>query len=477
MKKLSLLLLLSVSFALGNAQNCPFKYGATEVDSNKCLEELTNFQLYYNQKAYADAYPSWVYIVEHCPCSWNGVFVYAQTLLDNLIKVETDSATKEKLIDQLLWSYEARATYFPDKYTQGSGKGYKGYNIMRYRSFDFMNAYDLFVQSVDEEKEKTDPIIWNIYFATAEGITKQKRDTTIIIEAYERATEWIDRAVTDQYIMYDKTMGYIDNLDTALATETISKAEYDQRLKRLTDDTTRIMKMVDNYQKTLNNVELKFSPFAPCDVLIKVYRKKFEENKDNIEVLQKIVSTLSNKGCILDPLFMQVLEIVHTNNPSAKTAYMTGMLKMRDESTIDQAIQYLLQAISLFETNEQKAEPYYLLGVAYKVKNSYAEARSAALNMLKIKPNAGKAYILIGDLYANSGSRCSGGDAIPNANNWAAADKYARAVAVDPSVADAAAEARGKLRFPGKEDVFLRSLKAGDSYHVGCWIGETTTVR
>ena len=110
------------------------------------------------------------------------------------------------------------------------------------------------------------------------------------------------------------------------------------------------------------------------------------------------------------------------------------------------------------------------------MKGSFSEARATAYEALKAKPNMGKAYILIGDLYANSGGRC-GDEKVPGAYAWAAADKYAKAAAVDPSCADDANKQRSKLRFPSKEELFKRGMNSGDSYHVGCWIQENTTVR
>jgi hypothetical protein len=99
------------------------------------------------------------------------------------------------------------------------------------------------------------------------------------------------------------------------------------------------------------------------------------------------------------------------------------------------------------------------------------------MQAIKMNANCGKAYILIGDLYANSGAKC-GGDALPYDYNWAAADKYARAAAVDASVADLAREKRAKLKFPSEQDKFQRGLTTiGAVYTVGCWIQETTTVR
>ena len=128
------------------------------------------------------------------------------------------------------------------------------------------------------------------------------------------------------------------------------------------------------------------------------------------------------------------------------------------------------------ETNEQRADANYTLAVAYQLKGSFSEARNVAYAALKANPNMGKAYILIGKLYAASAGRCSGED-LPLACCWAAADKYAKAVAVDPSCEKDAAKARADLRYPAKDELFKRGLKAGDPYRVGCWIQESTTVR
>ncbi|MDR1345859.1 MAG: hypothetical protein LBK03_04060 [Bacteroidales bacterium] len=482
MKKVFLLLTFCAALAFGNAQDFNFKYGATPQDSIKCLEQLSAFKLYYDQKSYADAYSYWQYVVNNCPRSWNGVFAYAQAMFDNLIKAEKDSMKREQLIDSLLWSYDMGAKYFPDRYTKGYGLGFKAFNTIRYRSKNYMDAYDWFIESVELEKDKTQPAIWDVFFKTAEQITKIKRDTNVVIETYERATGYIDDAINDAFKGYDKAMSHFDNLNEAwekreIVENPISEAEYNKRAKALSADTARQMKLVTNYRKTLNNIELGFLPYASCEKLEVVYNKKFENSKDNIPVLKKMVNTLSKRGCMLLRVFRHALEIVHQNDPSAQTAFLTGTLMLQHDSTLNKAIEYLTQAINLYETNEQKIEPYYMLGLAYQLKGSYSEARSAALNAIKINPNCGKAYILIGDLYKASGSRCGGGDMLPYAYNWAAADKYAKAGAVDPSVADKAQEARSGLRFPSAEDKFDRGLQSGASYKVGCWIQETTTVR
>jgi len=485
MKKLFFVSLLCLVTSFAFAQGCKFKYGATEEDSLKCLEEVNSFRIFYNNKQYADALTPWHYVVNNCPCAWDGVYAYAQTMFDNLIKAEKDSAKREALIDDLINSYKDRHLYFPNKYTEGNGLGFMAFNTARYKMKEYAatknyaaieDVYNMFVRSVELEKDKTQPNIWDSYFKLAETMTQIKKDTTIIIDAYERATDYIDVAIVNAFIKYEKTLPYFGNLDSAFTSGQIDKMEYDKRMNRLADDTARQMKLVNNYRKTLSNIEGKFLPYAPCNVLEQVYTKKFDQNKNNMKVLKKMVLTMSKVNCVTTPVFKDALEIVHTAEPNAQSAYFMGNLSLRNNET-GKAIEYFNEAISLFETQEQKVDCYYMLALAYQLEQKYSEARNAALQAIKIHPNCGKAYILIGDLYSNSGNRCGGDDFLPRCYNWAAADKYAKAAAVDPSCADDANAKRAKLSFPSQQDLFVRGLQKGQSFHVGCWIQENTTVR
>lgn len=476
MKKTFLISLLIIgSFALNAQKACTYQYGANEKDSLQCLEDLTTFRMADEAKNYKDAYAAWQRLVSNCPCAWQGIWAKAQTMFDNLIRNEKDSLQKENLIDSLLWVYEVRHIYQPKSYTKGSGLGYKAYNTMRYRSKNAEKALEWFAQSVEMEKAATQPHIWDVYFKTAVAMVNVKHDTTIVIEAYERATEYIDEAIINCYKKYEKVLPNIDNLKEAYAKEQIDIVEYDKRMKRLSSDTAREMKSIQMYRSTLSNIEGKFTPYAPCNVLEEVYGRKLEANRDNMAVLNKIINTMYKGGCMTSPVFVEALEIVHKANPSAKTAELMGNLSFKTD--VDKSIEYFKEAIDLYETNEQKITPYYMLALIYQSKKEFGKAREAALQVLKINPNHGKSLMLIGDLYAQSSGLCSGGDAVPYDYNWAAYDKYTRAASVDPSVAADANAKRAKLTFPSKQEVFMRGLDAGSSYHVGCWIQENTTVK
>ena len=483
MKKIIVVFALVVCGSFAFAQKpCTFRYGANEADSLKYLEQITNFRTFYNVKNYADAYEAWQYVIQNCPCSWDGIYTNAQTLFQNLIKEEKDSARREILIDSLFYTFDVRSTYFPNKFTPGSGLGFKAYNTMRYRKNQYEQAFEWFVQSVEMEKENTQPAIWDAYYQLAENITKAKRDTSVVVEAYERATDYLDLSILNATKAYEQSADALEELQSQLDNGQIDRMAYDKQAKKLTDDTTRQAKLITNYRKTLVKINNAVTPYASCEVLDMLYTKKFDEIKGDLAAVSKMVNTMFKGGCTNSEVFENGLEILHKANPNRNTAYMMGNLtfknyaKTQDGEELNKAINYFKEAVNLSETHDQKADANYMLALAYRMKGSFSEARSAAYDALKARPNMGKAYILIGDLYASSGGRCSD-DQVPGAYAWAAADKYAKAVAVDPSCANEANAQRAKLRYPSKDELFKRGLNAGASVHVGCWIQENTTVR
>ena len=88
--------------------------------------------------------------------------------------------------------------------------------------------------------------------------------------------------------------------------------------------------------------------------------------------------------------------------------------------------------------------------------------------------------MLIGKLYASSGPLCGPGRGWDSQIvTWPAIDMFARAKQVDPGMTTAANKliATYSRYMPNVEDIFQRGLKEGQTFQVGCWIQETTTIR
>ena len=149
-------------------------------------------------------------------------------------------------------------------------------------------------------------------------------------------------------------------------------------------------------------------------------------------------------------------------------------VKKKDYST---AFRYFSEALEMYVKESDKINAYLMIIDCQKNMGQMSAARETAYKIMKLNPNDGRAYIMIGDLYASSAGMC--GLDIPGAVYWAAADKYNKAKQIDPNRAEEAQKRLNSISgyFPPVATYFQQGLKKGDSYKVGCWINETTTIR
>jgi len=123
----------------------------------------------------------------------------------------------------------------------------------------------------------------------------------------------------------------------------------------------------------------------------------------------------------------------------------------------------------------------YLLRVARDLakKGQKSGARNYANKALKSNPSYGKAYLLIASLYGKSANSCGNNEFTKRMVYVAALNKAQRAAAVDPSIASTARRYINnyKSNIPTKVMGFNEGIKAGESFKIGCWIGETVKVQ
>ena len=97
---------------------------------------------------------------------------------------------------------------------------------------------------------------------------------------------------------------------------------------------------------------------------------------------------------------------------------------------------------------------------------------------LALDPDLCDAYMLIGDIYVAASRSFEGTNLEKAAIFWVAVDYYNKARRGEDCSIDAGKKASDyKKYFPNKEDAFMEGLQEGQSYKVGGWINETTTVR
>jgi len=216
---------------------------------------------------------------------------------------------------------------------------------------------------------------------------------------------------------------------------------------------------------------------------------EYEENRDDPQVLKRVLATLKGQGCAENDSIIMMLDAewkvyakeenerlqaeFEANNPAAaaKAAY--------DDGKFGEAISKYRQAIEDEVDNDKKATMLFAIAsIEFRKLSQYSQSRNTALSAARLKPNWGRPYMLIGDMYGKTARSCG--------DSWnqrlailAAMDKYSYAKSIDGSVAN---EANSRLSnyygsLPEKSEGFMRGVSEGQSASVGCWINESVKLR
>ena len=259
----------------------------------------------------------------------------------------------------------------------------------------------------------------------------------------------------DLFAAYDKATTILEDI-----------AEQD-----LSDETANTM---------MNTISKMFEPYASCEDLVAMYTEKFETNKGDAEFLRKATKMLASRGCTDAEIFFQLTDALYELHPTPESAYLMAQMCNRNED-FGRIGSFLSDETISQLPSDQQENAYLLVANACWRLNHYGDGRRACTKALQINPNSGRAYLLLGMLYAAGADACPG-DGTPIAKRapfWAAVDMFAKAKAVDPSVAEAAnsAIATYSQHFPSADDLFTYGLREGSSYQISCWFTHTTTIR
>ncbi len=426
--------LLLISFT-GKAQTDSSKYG---LDSAECVKNLSLFNEYYKQGAMTDAFEPWKWVFEHCPASSKNIYVRGGGMLNHFILNEKDSSKKRAYLNTLLSMYDQRIRYFGEEAFVLGEKGLTLYDNATSIQ-DKKDALQLLKESVSKGGNQTGPILLYRYFQLNTELYNLKLVTK-----------------EDILDLYDQLGSIID-----------------YNLENNSPDAA-------DYEKSRNNIETFFGPFATCEDLINIYSPRLKTNPDDKILLKKIVNLFERKKCLDAPVYLEATEKLYKEEPSAASAASLARMYAA-KGNYTRATGLYSDAIDLDSSLSKKA--LYNLELAelnlYKLKN-YQQARTYAQRAISLRNGWGRPYIMIGDIYIAAASSCGDDDFKKAAVYWAAVDKYQYAKSIDPLVSEDANKriVTYSKYFPDKEAVFFRSLKDGASFVIDyCWINETTTIR
>ena len=219
-----------------------------------------------------------------------------------------------------------------------------------------------------------------------------------------------------------------------------------------------------------------------CEYFKSKYIDKYKADPDNKEVYKEVYKQLKRGGCDKsDPLIYEIylkdsiatMANFNANNPGvvANKLYKSG--------DFNGALAKYQEAASAESNSADKAGYYFsMASINFRKLKKYSEARRLAREAASLRPDWGKPYMLIGDMYASTSGSCGSTPFDKGLAAIAAIDKYRKAKSVDPSFAGEADKKIAKYRAyrPDQESAFMMGVKAGQSKKVPCWIGETVSV-
>jgi len=196
-----------------------------------------------------------------------------------------------------------------------------------------------------------------------------------------------------------------------------------------------------------------------------------------------MLETMQNKKkrekCYDSELYAKISEKMYAIDKSPHAAHVLAQYFFKKNKS-EKSEKYYKEAIDLQKDSTKKADLYFELALLYfNQMDQYSTARNYARKCLDFDPKYGKAYKLIGQIYAASAENCGESLFEHQAVYWAVVDKLIQARAVSPELADEVNPliSRYTANFPSQEDYFFNGYQKGQKYNIECWINETTTVR
>jgi len=371
----------------------------------------------------------------------DGIKIYKQ-----FYSVEKDALKKKEYMDSIMAIYDKRIECYGEESYVAGRKAFDYYYFFN-SGIKVDSIYSLFKEAIDGKGQKVDYFVINPF-------TKILSDKIIAGE-----------------ISIDEGRHYAMTIWDAISYGLNSGKNMEA------------WSIINDYAPNrLENLE-GLQDFYDCNYYINKYHALYEADPDNCEAINTAYARMLWGGCdkedeIVKKMLAVKEEKCYTPPPPPGTLRLA--YNAYSEGKYNEAIKYFKEFIEKTEDLEKKFKYNLLIAkIYYADKKNFIKSRQFAIKASTIKPESGEPYLLIGKLYASSGPLCGPGRGWDSQIvTWPAIDMFEKA-SKDVLVAD---EAKKLIRtywqyMPKKEDIFQRTIKAGSSFKIGCWINRSTTVR
>lgn len=440
--------------------------------SEDCQNNYSIFYEFYRNKSYVDAFDAWKYTYENCAELTKNIYIFGPPIIKAKIKATDDDAQKAANTDLLMDMYERRNELFPDRV--GFVIGLKAIDMFTYYPDSVRATYEKFEKAIDIDGYDQSAAFFNYFFNAGIRMFSAKEFTLDdVFNSYNLVSEAIEHNNNALNIQIAEIQATIDSTD-------VMTADQQKRLKRAE-------KELERYTVVDRNLDKQIVKIATCSRLKSLYNNEtFEAHSDDTVWLRRAAKLLQKErtdeegeieSCTDMPVFVRISERLYEMDPSSPGARSMGLLAFQKKDYA-KASEYFVQAAEQEPDPIKAGRDYNLAASADLLTKQPRTAREHTRKALKLRPDYGDAYINWAKAYAAADGTCGDNVFEKKAVYWAAIDKLNRAVAVDSDVREKANKliSSYKQQIPDKTVSFNLGWKDGNTYQIGCWIGETITV-
>jgi len=444
-----------------------FAFNGYSQQDEECMNNLSIFSSYAKNKKYDEAYEPWMKVRNNCSANFNrNIYVAGEKILEHKIKNST-GADQLAFIKDLIVIYEKYNQNFESKFPAGkmaSEIGNLSYTHRKALGLSDEQLFDIFDKGYTQDlKNFKHPKALYTYFS-------------LIVDLYDAGKKSAQQ-------MFDKYDDVNDKIEEEVGKNTLSlnsllkKEEAGQELTRREKSIVKSNKSyLGVYDDISGSMDTKIGDRATCEVLIPLYQKDFDQNKNDAKWLQRAMNKMYSKDCTDDPMFIKVVQQKNSIEPNADTAYYLGVLKEKEGKT-SEADQYYKQSMDLQTDPLKKWKLVYRLAENNKKKGAYGKARQLYREALQLNPSNGIPYLRIAAMYASSAKNCGDSNFNKRAVYWLAASEARKAGKVDGRLKSTSAKTAASYEgyAPDKTMIFTEG-NSGQTIKIGCWIGASVRV-
>jgi tetratricopeptide (TPR) repeat protein len=427
------------------------------VITEECVMNVSLFHEAVKNKMYADAYEPWIEVYNTCPNANKSIYSDGSKIVEALYQATSDPAEKERLAKLAIELQDKRIRFFGNdpKYPKAYILGEKGLAYLDFYGDD----------KLDEARE--------CLRASAEGMGSASKIMVLV------------KLVDASYAIYKKDAD-------SKAEQFIADYELASNLlgEQAGNANNKNAEVAGKQKDYVDNI-FAISGAADCSKLDEIYANVVKDNVNNLDMLTKIAKLYKRVRCTESDVYFAACEAAHKLQPTDESAAGCASMAAK-KGDYEQAVDYYDQAIKLAMVEDELEDvadyQYNAAFYCYNNLKKYAEARKyalasiATLSGMGMNKGQGRCYIIIGMCYASTQlyPQDAKGRILNKTVYWAAVDKFVKAKQIDPSVEAQASEFISSYSkyYPTKEERFdLPNEFSGNTYYVGGWIGETTTIR